>query len=200
MQVGRYCRICKRLILSPPLLGGAVLYGCDFTNRNARQKAGTHRDLYAPKRIFSRNTTSKIHSRRQPCCGFLSCLAEKSLFLECFAVLRERFFHSKDLRGRRNTGCISRTMDTLCGKRFRQNRVNPYAHPPKAVGFFFTVHPRAFSGELQAGSAWEPGPFLSAHHRRRHRLLSPGGGSKRPRRRARSDRQNKSPEMPHPHS
>ena len=55
-------------------------------------KAVTLRDLHAPKRIFSRNTTSKIHGRRQPCRGFLSCLAEKSLALECFAVLKLRFF------------------------------------------------------------------------------------------------------------
>ena len=58
--------------------------------RNAR--AASLGDLYAPKRIFSCNTASKCHSRRQPCCGILSCLAEKSPALECFAVLKVRFF------------------------------------------------------------------------------------------------------------
>ena len=55
-------------------------------------RAASLGDLYAPKRIFSCNTASKCHSRRQPCCGILSCLAEKSLTLECFAVLKVRFF------------------------------------------------------------------------------------------------------------
>ena len=94
------------------------------------EKAVSHRDLYAPKRFFSRNTAPKSHGRRQPCRGFLSCLAEKSISLECFAVLKLRFFLTNNLRGRRNTGCISRTMDSLWGKRFLQNRVNPYVRPP----------------------------------------------------------------------
>ena len=100
------------------------------------QKAVSHRDLYAPKRFFSRNTAPKSHGRRQPCRGFLSCLAEKSISLECFAVLKLRFFLTNNLRGRRNTGCISRTMDSLWEKRFLQNRVNPYVSPPKGVCFF----------------------------------------------------------------
>ena len=44
-------------------------------------KAVTLRDLYAPNRIFSRNTTARSHDRCQPCRGFLSRLAEKSLVL-----------------------------------------------------------------------------------------------------------------------
>jgi hypothetical protein len=56
-----------------------------------------------------RNTASKNHGRHQPCRGFLSCLAEKSLVLEGSAVLR---------------------------KRFSQNRVNPCVRSPK-VSFLF---------------------------------------------------------------
>ena len=97
-----------------------------YMPRKARpQRAASYRELYAPKRIFSYNTTSKNHGRRQPCRGFLSCLAEKSSALECFAVLKVRFFLTRTSRGRRNTGCISRTMDSLWGKRFLQNHVNP---------------------------------------------------------------------------
>ncbi|MEE1328558.1 MAG: hypothetical protein UHS47_08445, partial [Oscillospiraceae bacterium] len=59
------------------------------------EKAVSLRDLYAPNRIFSRNTTSKIHGRRQPCRGSLSSLAEKPLVLECFAVLNRRFLFAE---------------------------------------------------------------------------------------------------------
>ena len=55
-------------------------------------KADSHRDLYALKRIFSRNTASKNHGRRQPCRDSLFCLTGKSLTLECLAVLKLRFF------------------------------------------------------------------------------------------------------------
>ena len=99
--------------------------GCRGILKRGRPKAGAHRDLYAPNRIFSRNTALKSHGRRQPCRGFLPCLAGKSLVLECFAVLRERFFLTKNLRGRRNTGCISRTMIFPWRNRFIQNRTNP---------------------------------------------------------------------------
>ena len=66
----------------------------DFSARKKcpPRRAASLGDLYAPKRIFSCNTASKCHSRRQPCRGILSCLAEKSLTLECFAVLKVRFF------------------------------------------------------------------------------------------------------------
>jgi hypothetical protein len=64
-----------------------------FYNKKGRNlRAASHRDLHAPKRLFFRNTALKIHGRRQPCRGFSSCLAEKSLALECFAVLKVRFF------------------------------------------------------------------------------------------------------------
>ena len=95
-------------------------------------RAASHRDLYAPKRIFSRNTASKNHGRRQPCRDFFLCLAKKSLALECVAVLRERFFLTGAVAGRRNTVCILRPRRCLWGKRFPQNRVNPYVRPPKA--------------------------------------------------------------------
>ena len=86
-------------------------------NKNNRRWATSHRDLYAPNRLFSRNTALKSHGRRQPCRGFLSCLAEKPLTLECFAVLRIRFFLTGVSRERRNTVCISRTMDFSVGKK-----------------------------------------------------------------------------------
>ena len=108
-------------------------------------KAGVHRDLYAPKWIFSRNTASKCHGRRQPCRGIFLCLAGNSLILECFAVLNRRFFLAGIFRGSRNTGCISRTMDFLRGKRFFQNRVNPYAHPPKGRDFCYWNSSRYFA-------------------------------------------------------
>ena len=104
---------------------------------NPPPKAGSHRDLYAPKSIFSRNTAKKIHGRRQPCRGFFHCLAEKSFSLECFAVLNIRFF----------LAAIPLSAEILCvfqdqrrklrGKRFIQNRVNPYARPPNAGDLFF---------------------------------------------------------------
>ena len=99
--------------------------------KEAAGRAVPHRDLYAPKRIFSRNTAPKNHGRRQPCRGFLSCLAEKSLFWECFAVLKERFLFTGAPGGCRNALCISKPRGILWRKRFLQNRVNLYAVPPK---------------------------------------------------------------------
>ena len=66
-----------------------------YAKSKRTRRAASHRELYAPKRIFSYNTTSKNHGRRQPCRGFLSCLAEKSSALECFAVLNVSFFLQK---------------------------------------------------------------------------------------------------------
>ena len=102
-----------------------VVFFCFFTAKKKVSKAVSLRDLYAPNRIFFRNTASKIHGRRQPCRGLLSCLAGKPLVLECFAVLNGRFLFAGTFRGRRNTLCISRMMDFLWGKRFLQNRINP---------------------------------------------------------------------------
>ena len=102
-----------------------VVFFCFFTAKKKVSKAVSLRDLYAPNRICFRNTASKIHGRRQPCRGLLSCLAGKSLVLECFAVLNGRFLFAGTFRGRRNTGCISRTMNFLRTKRFFQNRANP---------------------------------------------------------------------------
>ena len=104
--------------------------------KRPHRRAASHRDLYAPKRIFSRNTALKSNGRRQPCRDFFLCLAEKSHFLECFAVLKQRFFLTRASRGRRNTLCISRTMVLLWGKRLIQNRMNPYGRPPNGVVSF----------------------------------------------------------------
>ena len=106
-----------------------------FALKKRSIRADSHRDLHAPNWIFSRNTASKCHGRRQPYRGILSCLAEKSLILECYTVLRLRFFFRWNPRGRRNTGCISRTMDFLWRKRLPQNRINPYVSPPKLLFF-----------------------------------------------------------------
>ena len=100
------------------------------------RKAVSHRDSYAPKRIFSRNTATKNHGRRQPCHDFLFCLAENPLALECFAVLSGRFLPTDTAAGRGNTGCILRPRLWLWGKRFDQNRMNPYRRPPKERSFF----------------------------------------------------------------
>ena len=111
-----------------------------MASKDSSLMACSHRDLYAPNWIFSSNTTSKSHGRRQPYRGFLSCLAEKSLTLECFAVLNLRFLLTGISRERRNTVCISRTMDFLWGKRFIQNRVNPYVSPPNATCLFDGIY------------------------------------------------------------
>ena len=103
--------------------------------KNPDIKAVSHRDSYAPKRIFSRNTATKNHGRRQPCHDFLFCLAEKPLALECFAVLSGRFLPTCTAAGRGNTGCILRPRLRLWGKRFGQNRMNPYGRPPNCPGF-----------------------------------------------------------------
>ena len=67
--------------------------------KSAARKAVSLRDWYAPNRIFFHNTALKNHGRRQPSRDFLSCLAEKSLALECFAVLNRRFFVRRKLLG-----------------------------------------------------------------------------------------------------
>ena len=77
-------------------------------NKRTTPRAASHRDLYAPNRIFFPNTAAKCHGRRQPCRGILSCLVKKSLALECFAVLNRRFFYTVVADDHRNTGCIPR--------------------------------------------------------------------------------------------
>ena len=81
------------------------------------RKAGAHRDLYAPKRIFSRNTAAKSHGQRQPYRGFLPCLSRKSLDSVCFAVLNRRFFFTVVTDDRRNTGCIPRAAGAAVEKK-----------------------------------------------------------------------------------
>ena len=67
----------------------------------------------------------------------LSCLAEKSLFWECFAVLKERFLFTGAPGGCRNALCISKPRGILWRKRFLQNRINPYEVPPNGGNFSF---------------------------------------------------------------
>ena len=47
--------------------------------RMSGERATPHRDLFAPKQTFSRNTSLKKRGRRQPYRAFSSCLAEKLL-------------------------------------------------------------------------------------------------------------------------
>ena len=102
-------------------------------------KAVAHRDLYAPKRFFSRNTASKSHGRRQPCRGSFLCLAEKPIVLECFAVLNGRFFSAATSALAEILCVFQKSRRKLRGKRFIQNRVNPYAHPPKRCLFAYFI-------------------------------------------------------------
>ena len=100
----RRFRMERKGLCFPRLLRAAA------KNEKRGERAASHRDLYAPKRIFFPNTASKCHGRRQPCHGILSCLEKKSLALECFAVLNRRFFFTVDTSDCRNTGCIPKVM------------------------------------------------------------------------------------------
>ena len=124
-------------------------------NTKSRQRADSHRELYAPNRILFRNTAPKNHGRRQPCRGFFACLAKKSLVLECFAVLRGRFFATGAIAGRRNTGCISRQRLWLWRKRFFQNRVNPYVGPPKGAALLRYSEAFAFLASTSSATCRE---------------------------------------------
>ena len=55
--------------------------------------------------------------------------------MECFAVLTERFFLTGNSTDAEILYVFPRTEDYLWGKRFRQNRVNPYVSPPKSSFF-----------------------------------------------------------------
>ena len=83
----------------------------------AFERAASHRGLYVTKRIFSSNTASKAHGRRQPCRGLFLCLAEKFLALECVAVLNRRFLFAGVPGGRCNTGCIARMPGASAGEK-----------------------------------------------------------------------------------
>ena len=153
----------------PPCGIRAVLQPLNLKyTKSAPCRAASHRDLYAPKRIFSRNTALKSHGRRQPCRDFFLCLAEKSPSLECFAVLKQRFFLTRASRGRRNTLCISRTMDFLWGKRWFQNRMNPHVSPPNGCRLFFRTDLPAYNRccryrprQLPGAGSSPPGPVRS---------------------------------------
>ena len=63
-------------------------------------KGRPHMGIYTPQigsfpPILRQNATAGV----KPCRGVLSGLAEKSLALECFAVLKERFFLTGTFRG-----------------------------------------------------------------------------------------------------
>ena len=82
------------------------------------RRAASHRDLYAPKRTFFRNTASNSHGRRQPCRGYYDLFCRKISRLGVLRSFEVKIFSRGEFRGRRNTGCISRTMDFPWGKDF----------------------------------------------------------------------------------
>ena len=98
-----------------------------------RPKAVGHRDLSASKRTFSSNTSSKSRSRRQPCRGFSSRLAKKISLFEVRCSFAAKIFSCSKLRGCSNTYCIARTRRKRQGKRWLQNRINPYDQPPNLI-------------------------------------------------------------------
>ena len=94
------------------------------TKEEACQRAASHRDLYAQKRIFFPNTASNAFGRRQPCRTHFSCLEKKSSVLGCSAVLNKRFFFTVAANVRRNTCCISRALtaageEKICSKPYK---------------------------------------------------------------------------------
>ena len=111
-----------------------------FGNRHkkCRPKAVGHRERSASKRIFSSNTASKSSGRRQPCRCFFPCLAEKISLFEVLCSFAAKIFSCNELRERSNTWCIARARRKLRGKRWLQNRINPYGQPPNGSEPFFT--------------------------------------------------------------
>ena len=130
----------------------------DSLIKRPRIKADSHGDLYAPKSIFSRNTANKIHGRRQPCRGFFNRLAEKYFSLEYFAVLNIRFFLAATPLSAEIFCVFQDQRRKLRGKRFIQNRVNPYVRPPKARPFLFLQ----FKKHNSANHKTEPQKFCPA--------------------------------------
>ena len=105
-----------------------------------RQRAASHRDLYAPTRIFSCNTALNSHGRRQPCRGSLSCLTEKSRPLECFAVLNRRFFLRGVSGDCRNTICISKSTDAPLGKKIHSKPCKSLCESAQCRSFPFSFY------------------------------------------------------------
>ena len=110
-----------------------------------RQRAASHRDLYAPTRIFSCNTALKSHGRRQPCRGSLSCLTEKSRPLECFAVLNRRFFLRGVSGDCRNTICISKSTDAPLGKKIHSKPCKSLCESAQCRTLFYVRSPKIVS-------------------------------------------------------
>ena len=101
------------------------------------QKAVGHRERSASKRLFSSNTASKSSGRRQPCRCFFPCLAEKISLFEVLSRFAAKIFSCNELRERSNTWCIARARRKLRGKRWLQNRINPYGQPPNGGVFSY---------------------------------------------------------------
>ena len=141
---------CKHLALQ------GVLTCCANRMTNV-PKAGTHGDLYAPNWTFSRNTALKTHGRREPCRGFLPCLAEKFLTLECFAVLKVRFLFTGTGGDRRNTLCISRSSAVSVGKKMPSKPCKSLCAPAYAYAFGLL----AFGAPLTSAACQKPS-FLTS--------------------------------------
>ena len=109
------------------------------------ERAASHRDLYAPKRIFFPNTASKCHGRRRPCRGILSCLVKKSLVLECCAVLNKRFCFTAVAGDRRNTGCITRAAEAAVEEKIHSKPYKSLCESAQGGVFIdsiINIHPR----------------------------------------------------------
>ena len=131
--------------------------------KKSATRAASHRDSYAPNWMLSRNTAQKSHGRRQPYRGFFVCLAEKPLTLECFAVLKRRFFLPGNPEDAGILCVLQGRWISLWEKRFLQNRVNPYMSPPKALhSFRFSRPNKAYPKDL----AWHSNGGACANHPR----------------------------------
>ena len=78
---------------------------------------------------------------------FLLCLEKKYLSLRCFAVLNSRFLFTAVVRGRRNTGCISRTMAAVVGEKMHSKPITSLSGVAQNRSFFVQL----FTGW------WHPG-------------------------------------------
>ena len=140
----------------PPTRAEWVVFLRGLPKNNPHPKAVGHRERSASKRIFFCNTSSKSHGRRQPCRGFSSRLAEKISLFEVLCSFAAKIFSCNELRGRGNTWCIARTRRKLRGKRWPQNRINPYDQPPKWVGIVGVFVRYHASPVRDVRLAWHP--------------------------------------------
>ena len=137
---GAFCVQCKGRgeQCSPPPWIAPINPNLVFCQPAKRQpeRAASHRDLYAPNRLFFPNTAIKCHGRRQPCRGILSCLEKKSLALECFAVLNRRFFFTVVSGDRRNTGCIPRATGAAVEEKIHSKPCKSLCESAQGLPFF----------------------------------------------------------------